>query len=196
VWDADIAKCFDRIHHAAVLRKRDAPPTLNRQLNAWLKGGLLDQGIWCPTAARTPPGGPVSPWLANVALHGREEAIARTFPGRGTPTVIRYAEDLVAVHPNRELIARCQAVLADHWRGMGLAWNPRKTRITHTLHIEEGEAGCDCLGFNIRHYPTQSTPGDKTIIKPSREAMARHQRQMGAWGADIGWTPRHVSSRC
>jgi RNA-directed DNA polymerase len=38
----------------------------------------------------------------------------------------------------------------------------------------------DCLGFNIRQYPTTSTRGSKTSINPSREARARHQRQIGA----------------
>jgi RNA-directed DNA polymerase len=180
VLDADIAKCFDCINHEAVLRKLDAPPTLSRQIKAWLKGGLLDKGIWFPTEAGTPQGGPVSPLLANVALHGLEEAIARAFPGRGTPAVIRYADDLVALHPTREVIERCQAVLAEHLRGMGLELKPSKTRITHTLPVEGGEAGFDFLGFNIRQYPTKSKRGYQTIIKPSREAMARHQRQMGA----------------
>jgi RNA-directed DNA polymerase len=63
---------------------------------------------------------------------------------------------------------------------MGWAWKPSKTRITHTLPVEEGEAGFDFLGFNMRQYPTQSKRGDQTIIQPSREAMARHQRQIRA----------------
>jgi RNA-directed DNA polymerase len=57
VWDADIAQCFDRINHEAVLRKLDAPPPLSRQIKAWLKGGWLDKGIWFPPswdAARWP----------------------------------------------------------------------------------------------------------------------------------------------
>src|SRR5205814_3802028 len=37
--DADIAKCFDRIDHAALLRKVDAGPAVRRQLRAWLKAG-------------------------------------------------------------------------------------------------------------------------------------------------------------
>jgi RNA-directed DNA polymerase len=180
VLDADIAKCVDRLNHAAVLRTLDAPPTLSRQINAWLKGGLLDQGSWFPTAAGTPQGGPVSPLLANVALHGLEEASAPAFPGRGTPAVIRYADALVALHPNREVIERCQAVLAEHVRGRGWDWQPSKTRITHTWHVEGGEAGVAFLGFNMRQYPTKSKRGYKTLINPSREAMARHQRQMGA----------------
>jgi RNA-directed DNA polymerase len=180
VLDAAIAKGFERINHEALLRKLDAPPTLSRQITAWLKVGLLDKGVGCPPEAGTPQGGPASPLLANVARHGLEEAITRAFPGRGSPAVVRDADDLIVLHPTREVIERCQAVLAEHLRGMGLAWKPSKTRITHTLQVEEGEAGFDCLGFNIRQYPTKSKRGDKPIIKPSREAMARHQRQLRA----------------
>ena len=57
---------------------------------------------------------------------------------------------------------------------------PRKTRITHTLPVAGGDAGFDCLGFHLRPYPPTSTRGDKPIIKPSREARARHQRPIGA----------------
>jgi len=63
---------------------------------------------------------------------------------------------------------------------MGVAWNPRKPRLTHTLPVEEGEAGVDSRGCNIRQDPRQSTRGDKPISNPSREAMARHQRQLRA----------------
>ena len=38
--------------------------------------------------------------FANIALHGLEELIHRAFPGRGAPAVIRYADDLVVVHPS------------------------------------------------------------------------------------------------
>jgi len=122
----------------------------------------------------------VSPLFANVALHGLEEAITRACPGRGSPAVVRSADDLIVLHPKRDVIERGQTWLAEHWRGLGLAWKPSKTRITHTLQVEEGEAGVDFLGFNIRPYPTTSTRGSKTSIQPSREAMARHQRQIGA----------------
>src|SRR5262245_12863593 len=44
VLDADIAKCFDRIDHEALLRKVNAGPAVSRQLRAWLKAGALDEG--------------------------------------------------------------------------------------------------------------------------------------------------------
>jgi RNA-directed DNA polymerase len=178
VLDADIAKCFDRIDHDALLRKLNAQPTLSRQIKSWLKAGVLDKGDWYPTDAGTPQGGPCSPLLANVALHGLEERIQQAFPGRRTPAVIRYADDLVVLHPDREVIEQSQALIAEYLRGMGLELKPSKTRITHTLHVEAGVAGFDFLGFNIRQYPTKVKRGYKTIIKPSRTAIEHHKRQI------------------
>ena len=111
-----------------------------------------------------------------MALHGLEELIHRACPGRSAPAVIRDAEDLVVVPPAREKIEPGQALLAAQRRGMGVAWNPRQTRITPTLQGEDGVAGFDWLGLQMRQYPAQSKRGDKPIIKPSRRALAQHQR--------------------
>ncbi len=187
--DADITKCFDRLDHEALLRKLNTAPTLGRQIKAWLQGGLLDQGAWFPTEAGTPQGGPVSPWLANVALHGLEEAIARAFPGRGTPAVIRYADDLVALHPKREVIERCQAVLAEHLRGMGWELKPSKTRITQTLHVEEGEAGFDFLGFNstVCSHETFAQMDEQLRQQLRSWIRFRHPNKSLKWGDQKDW---------
>src|SRR3989449_3199877 len=44
VLDADIAKCFDRINHDALLQKLHTTPPLRRAIRAWLKAGVLDEG--------------------------------------------------------------------------------------------------------------------------------------------------------
>ncbi|MEA5624841.1 reverse transcriptase domain-containing protein, partial [Nostoc sp. UHCC 0251] len=111
VLDADIAKCFDRIDHEALLRKLNTSPTIRRQVRAWLKAGVMDGKQLFPTSEGTPQGGVISPLLANIALHGMEERIDKTFPemshsGRETwyhkkgtkfrsPRLIRYADDFV-----------------------------------------------------------------------------------------------------
>jgi RNA-directed DNA polymerase len=179
VLDADIAKCFDRIDHAALLRKLDANPTVARQIKAWLQAGMMEAGELFPTEAGVPQGGPLSPLLANVALHGLEERNGQAFPRRGrTPAVIRYADDLVVLHPDREVIEHSRALTA-HWLDeMGLELKPSKTRIRHTLELVDGGAGFDFLGFNIRQYPSRARRGYKTIIKPSRISASRHHRQI------------------
>ena len=43
VLDADIAKCFDKINHQALLEKLNTSPTIRRQIRAWLKAGVVDK---------------------------------------------------------------------------------------------------------------------------------------------------------
>ncbi len=80
VLDADIAKCFDRIDHNALLKKLGTFPALRRAVRAWLKAGVMDGGELFPTSEGTPQGGVVSPLLANIALHGLGTAIESAFP--------------------------------------------------------------------------------------------------------------------
>ena len=182
VLDADRAKCFDRIDHAALLRKLHPSPPVRRQINAWLKAGVVDSGALLPTAEGTPQGGTLSPFLANIALHGLEHRLKDTiFPRQKAPTVIRYADDLVVIHADRAVIEESQRIISEQLAERGLELKPSKTRITHTLRREESEAGFDFLGFTIRQYPVSKTRlGFKTIITPSKKAMKRHCLQMQA----------------
>ena len=80
--------------------------------------------------------------MAHIALHGLEERIKRAFPRqRHTPAVIRYADDLVVLHPDRQVVEQCQALLAEELKGMGLELKPSKTRIAHTLSGNGGAGG-------------------------------------------------------
>jgi RNA-directed DNA polymerase len=42
ILDADIAKCFDRIDHKALISKIHTYPTLSRLIKSWLKAGYMD----------------------------------------------------------------------------------------------------------------------------------------------------------
>lgn len=195
VLDADIAKCFDRINHDALLDKLNTSPRLRRQIKAWLKAGVLDNGELFPTERGTMQGGTISPLLANVALHGMEELLVQRFPTKlhkrfYAPQVIRYADDLVVLHKDRAIIEQCQVVLAEWLQNMGLELKPSKTRITHTRNAPVGEPGFSFLGFNIRQYPVGKTQsgkdtlgtrvGFKLFIKPSKSSIKRHIHQLGA----------------
>ena len=181
VLDADIAKCFDRINHQALLDKLQTFPKMDRAIRAWLKAGVLDGEELYPTDEGVPQGGPISPLLANIALHGLEEAVAVDHP---KARVIRYADDLVALHPDLDEIAAVQETVCKWLAGMGLELKPSKTRITHTLIEHDGNTGFDFLGFHIRQCKVGKTHsgktcrgkqlGFKTIIKPSQEAIRRH----------------------
>jgi RNA-directed DNA polymerase len=178
VLDADLAAAFDRIDHARLLQHLGQFP--GRGLVAgWLKAGVVEQGRFAPTGEGTPQGGVISPCLMNVALHGMEEAAgvrylptgprtARAAPG--SPVLIRYADDLVALCHTREQAEQVKARLAVWLAPRGLAFNEDKTRIV-TL-----DEGFDFLGFNVRRY------GGKLLIKPSKAAMLRiRQRLSDEW---------------
>jgi RNA-directed DNA polymerase len=194
VLDADIAACFDRIDHAALLQKLHTFPCLRRTIRGWLKAGVLDGKELFPSDAGTPQGGPLSPLLANIALHGLETAVRTAFPVKrmdnkrwtwiGQPSVIRYADDFVILHHDLAVVEQARHI-TEHWlAGVGLELKPAKTRVSHTLLPHEGHVGFDFLGFEVRqhrigyHRSGRLRLGFKTIIRPSKDAQKRHLAAM------------------
>jgi RNA-directed DNA polymerase len=187
VYDADIAKCFDRISWKALLDKLNAIPPIQRLVREWLRAGVMDNGRMLYPEAGTPQGGVLSPLLANIALHGFETAVVGVSK-RFRITVCRYADDFVILCQDldtlKAAIARAETWLAE----MGLQIKASKTRLTHPLDHYEGNAGFDFLGFNIRQYHVsqyrtrtyRGQSGFKTIIKPSAQGVLRHTRAMRA----------------
>ncbi|NEQ16927.1 MAG: group II intron reverse transcriptase/maturase [Moorea sp. SIO3E2] len=183
VLDADIAKCFEKINHDALLEKLNTYPSMRGLIKSWLKAGVMDKGTFSFTNEGTPQGGVISPLLANIALHGMEKRIkqfAESLKGskrdnKKALNLIRYADDFVIMHKDHYVVEECQEVINKWLKDMSLELKPSKTRITHTYH------GFDFLGFNIRHYQVgkhQSKQGFKTIIKPSKEKVLEHHKQL------------------
>ena len=145
----------------------------------WLKAGVIEDGTFTPTKEGTPQGGVVSPLMMNVALHGLEAAAGvRYFPdGRkdagkavpGSPVVVRYADDLVALCVSADRPQQVKDRLAQWLAPRGLAFNEDKTRIVRL------EDGFDFLGFSIRRYRN-----GKLLIKPSKAAVQRIRSRLAA----------------
>jgi RNA-directed DNA polymerase len=74
ILDADIRGAFDHISHDYLL-KIIGPVPGKELIKQWLKAGYVEHGTFHATEQGTPQGGVVSPLLANIALHGMEEAI-------------------------------------------------------------------------------------------------------------------------
>jgi len=192
VLDADISKCFDRIDHKALLLKINTYPTLRQQIKRWLKAGYcVEEGLF-PTNQGTPQGGVISPLLANIALHGMEERVkqyAETLKGRKADnrqslSLIRYADDFVIIHEDLNVVKKCQEIIAEWLRDMGLELKPSKTKLTHTLKKIEGNVGFEFLGFHVQQHKvgnyrsansSQRIPlGFKTVITPSKAKVKVH----------------------
>lgn len=198
VLDADIAKCFDRIDHDALLNKLNTTPEFRKVISMWLKAGFLDGDNLFPTEEGTPQGGVISPLLANIALHGMITEIEESFQvwkkletGKRVqwqPIVIRYADDFVILHESLDAIKEAKEVATRWLKGMGLELKPSKTKIVHTLNEHEGQkAGFEFLGFQVIQHEVgknncgkkQGKPlGYKTFTKPSVESLKRHQLKL------------------
>jgi RNA-directed DNA polymerase len=178
IWalDADLAAAFDRLDHDHIVASLGTFPA-RELVRRWLKAGVIERGWLTPTERGTPQGGVASPLLLNVALHGMESAAGVRYRSTGpqgsetepgSPVVIRYADDLVALCRSREQAEQVKARLAAWLAPRGLAFNEEKTRIVHL------EDGFDFLGFNVRRYR------DKLLIKPSKAAMRRIRERLSA----------------
>ena len=109
VVDADIEGAFDNIDHEHLLTAIGPAP--GRELiRRWLQAGYVDRGVFHPTDAGTPQGGVISPLLANIALHGMEDAMSVAHNKRGETgsnrAVVRYA-DLCRVPHKSAYAAHC-----------------------------------------------------------------------------------------
>src|SRR5205807_3226103 len=201
VFDADIAEAFDHVNQAVVLDKLQTYPALRQVINAWLSAGVMDGDTYSTSETGIAQGGVLSPLLMNVALHGMEAVVtegAANGRTREQPLLVRYADDFVILHADlKELQQAVRRV--KHWLArMGLHLHADKTRFTHTLTPYQGQVGFDFLGFSIhqelgekqkseqehslfgktsitsrtrRSAPQEHSPGVKTMISPSQEAI-------------------------
>ncbi|MGK7895204.1 MAG: group II intron reverse transcriptase/maturase [Xenococcus sp. (in: cyanobacteria)] len=172
IVDADIKGCFDNINHEKLLELIGNFP-YRHLIKSWLKAGYIDNNTFHPDETGTPQGGIISPLLANIALHGMEEALGVKYNNRGQLAyskrcVIRYADDFVIFCKTLEDAKASRDEINSWLFNRGLKLSDEKTKI---VQITEG---FDFLGFNIRQYKVKNTKtGYKLLIKPSKEFLKK-----------------------
>ena len=181
ILDADLAGAFDRIDHHHILESLGGFPARG-MVGQWLKAGVVEQGEFTPTEEGTPQGGVISPLLLNVALHGMEQAAGVRYRNsarsdaetvKGSPVLVRYADDYVALCYSREQAEQVKDRLSAWLAPRGLRFNQDKTKIVHV------EDGFTFLGFSVRRYVDRQGSG-KLFIKPSKESVMRLRARLAA----------------
>nr|AYQ95216.1 hypothetical protein [Trochiscia hystrix] len=195
VYDADIRKCFDQIDHQVLLEKLNTFPLMKRQVEAWLKAGIMEgyantpkETTLYPSWKGTPQGGIISPLLANIALHGLEnhlkdfvallpikphEGANRGYtPKRKALSVIRYADDFVLIHRNKVILDLCIEETRKWLASVGLEISAVKSA------LRDGRNGFVFLGFQIIQVRKIKVDVYKTKIQPSRESQLRLLRKV------------------
>jgi RNA-directed DNA polymerase len=173
VWvlDADIQSCFDEISHDALiaqLGRRVSDQRLVKLLRGWLRTGVFEGGIVSAIEAGTPQGSPLSPLLANIALHVLDERWQHE--GQRLGVLVRYADDLVILAASKRQAEVAGELVATVLADLGLRLHPEKTRI---VHLARGVEGFEFLGFHHRMRESWKRPGRWYLQKwPSPRAMA------------------------
>jgi RNA-directed DNA polymerase len=203
VLDADIQGCFNEMDHNALLAKLNTFPAMEKQIKAWLKTGILENGVITQVEKSTPQGSLISPLLMNIALHGMEQAVVSFLKNckikdkdgknivrrrrSSSINTIRYADDFVVLHENELVIKSCKEFIKTYLADLGLKLKDSKTQIRHTLcGFENKKPGFDFLGFNIRQYEigkytirkTKVALKHRTLIRPSKDKITGHFKTM------------------
>ncbi len=159
VVETDIADCFSAIPHQELMQavqERVCDQGVLGLLRVMLRAGVLEDGRVRRPVTGSPQGGPVSPLLCNVYLH----RLDRTWSRRGHGTLVRFADDLIALCTSREqaeaALERLKVLLAE----LGLEPKAAKTRI---VRLEVGGGGFDFLGFHHRLVRSPGLNGKRQV---------------------------------
>lgn len=193
VLDADIKACFDSLDHDALMalvERRVVDRRMLKLLRGWLRAGVFEGGVVSEVEAGTPQGSPVSPLLANIALHALDEEWKRA--GERFGVLVRFCDDFVVLCPTKDRAEAARDLAAVTLEPLGLHLHPDKTRIAD---LHQGAEGFVFLGFHHRMVASWKKPGRFWLHKwPSPRAMASIKAKVRERTAPsrVGWDLRWV----
>ncbi len=190
VIDLDIRGCFDNLDHALV-RRAVAKYTDCRwvllYIERWLTApAQLEDGTLVARATGTPPGGVVSPLLANIFLHlACDDWMRQTYPA---VPFERYADDVIAHCQSEQQAQAVKRSIEARLKRCKLALHPDKTKIVYCQ--DDNRRGSypqdkfDFLGYTFRPRRSKNRWGQHFInFSPavSQQAATKMRHEMRRW---------------
>jgi RNA-directed DNA polymerase len=192
VLEVDIEKFFDSLDHKhlrSFFDQRVRDGVVRRQIDKWLKAGVLEEGQLHHPDAGSPQGGVVSPILANIYLH---EVLDKWFAEQVAPRLkglvrlVRYADDFVIIFEREDDARRVLDVLPKRFGKYGLSLHPTKTRLLSFKKPPRhggnraSRTTFDLLGFT--HYWAKHHLGGHVLRRlTARDRIRRALKRVGEW---------------
>lgn len=133
--DIDLEKFFDKINHDRLMQRPSkgiGDKRLLRLINAYLKAGLMDDGLVEQRIAGAPQGGPLSPLLSNIVL----DELDKELESRGH-TFCRYADDCNIYVKSKKAGERVMQSLIDFIeKKLKLKVNRTKSGVRHCSEVK------------------------------------------------------------
>jgi group II intron reverse transcriptase/maturase len=135
VVDIDLEKFFDKINHDRLMQRLSkgiGDKRLLRLIKAYLKAGMMDDGLTEQRVAGTPQGGPLSPLLSNIVL----DELDKELESRGH-SFCRYADDCNIYVKSRKAGERVMTSIVDFIeKKLKLKVNNAKSGVRHCSDVK------------------------------------------------------------
>jgi hypothetical protein len=156
-------------------------------VNAMLKAGIMEDGLYRDSEMGTPQGGVISPLLANIYLDrfdqwwfdkwGKLTANQKAYrrkKGRGHFKLIRYADDwLMLSNATKKHVVTVKDEIREFlWDELKLRLSESKTKITHV------KDGFDFLGWFFVWTRNDLTGKDFLLIRPSKKGIKKFRMKI------------------
>src|ERR1700719_4336152 len=171
VVDLDLEKFFDRVNHdrlLAAVAERVADKRMLKLIRAFLKAGVMEEGLVSAVDEGTPQGGPLSPLLSNLVLDDLDKELTR----RGH-RFCRYADD-------------CNIYVRSHRAGERVMASMSRF-LTQKLRLKVNEAKSAValpeerkfLGFSISNDGSERRIAPKALDKFKTQVRDKTRRTRG-----------------